>query len=136
MPLGSILIAQEDSIVARFLERALSCLGYRIICAVDGHQARILFDRHASELILMLVDTVLPDATGLRFVEDLPTRSPRIPVIFIDGLAQAEELPALGSNFPLIQKPFTFWQLIRGVKAAIARFYLDARSNGLALGGV
>ena len=132
---GSILIAQHDGIVTRFLTRALSYLGYRVICAADGYQARIFFDRHAPELMLILVDTVLPDVSGLKFVQDLPTRSPRIPVIFVSGLGEAEEAPGLRSNFPVMQKPFTFWQLIRGVKAATTRFCLDARSKGLVLGG-
>jgi two-component system cell cycle sensor histidine kinase/response regulator CckA len=133
MPLGSILIAQQDRIVTRFLATALSYFGYRVICAADGQQARTFFDRYAPELMLMLVDTVLPDASGLRFVEDLPTRSPRIPVIFVSGLGEAEEAPTLRSNFPVLQKPFTVWQLVRGAKAAIARFCLDARSKGLVL---
>jgi two-component system, OmpR family, response regulator len=131
MPFGSILIVQENGTVARFLNRALSYFGYRVIRAADGHQARIFFDRHAPELMLMLVDTVLPDASGFGFVQDLPTRLPRIPVIFVSGLGEFED-PTPSHKFPVMQKPFTVWALIRAVRAAIARFYLDATSRSAA----
>ena len=127
---GTILVAQQDGIIRTFLTKALAWQGYRVLCAADGHQARISFDEHAPELILMLVDSILGDVSGLEFAQDLPTRSPRIPIIFLSGLGEEEE-PTRRCNFPVLQKPFTIWQLIRGAKAAIARFYLDATSKGL-----
>jgi hypothetical protein len=55
-------------------------------------------------------------------------------LLFVSGLGELEEPPALHRSFPVMRKPFTVWQLLRGAKAAIARFYLDARSKGLVFG--
>jgi FixJ family two-component response regulator len=99
----------------------------------DARQARLHFDRHAAVLALILVDTILPDESGLEFVQDLPNRSPRIPIIFLNGSGEAEGESPARQNFPVVQKPFTFWQLMRGVKAAIARFYVDAKNREVSL---
>ena len=129
----SILVAQEDGIVSTFLTRVLALQGYRVLSAADAKTARVLFHKHARDLVLLLSDIVLPDESGLEFVESIPTRLPRIPVIFLSGLGENEVESKVRENFPVLQKPFTATQLLRSAKAAICRFYLDAKGGDIRL---
>jgi two-component system cell cycle sensor histidine kinase/response regulator CckA len=103
------LVVEDEPIVMDLVTNILIRNGYNIVPAVDGDQAAKLFHQHAGELCLLLVNISLPKTSGLEFIDELPTRIPRIPVIFITGLGEQQQLvkQAMDEGFPVMQKPFT-----------------------------
>ena len=116
----TILVAEVEPIVFRLIARVLGRRGYHVLSAADGQQAFELFHRHAAKLILLLVEFALPKLSGLEFVSHLPTRLPRIPVLFMTsfGERECEVERALRENFRVLHKPFTADTLRNAVQSA------------------
>lgn len=120
---NTALVVEDEPLVMDLVTNILTRNGYHIVAAIDGDQAAELFRQHASELCFLVVNLALPKTSGLEFIEDLPTRVPRIPVIFITGLGEHQHLvkQAMDEGFPVLQKPFT--------AEALMDFVLTAASN-------
>ncbi len=99
------------------LERA----GYRVMVAIDSGLAGGMFDRYRSELALLVVEFSSPRGDGSEFVNNLPTLSPRIPVLFTTAMGTDEVPEGVKKQYPVLQKPFTAATLISKVKGVITR---------------
>ena len=60
----TILIAEDESMVRDLAVRILTRAGYAVLVAADGAEAVELFEAHASEVSLALLDAVMPKLTG------------------------------------------------------------------------
>jgi DNA-binding NtrC family response regulator len=101
---GVVLVIDKDGTVRQFLTLALLRVGYNVIPAHDTREARALFREHAPGLALIMIEIDLSTESGPEFIESLPTRHPRIPVVFTTARGSLElpsELPG-----PLLVKPF------------------------------
>ena len=114
------LVVEDEPLVMDLVTNILTRNGYDIVAATDGEQAAALFHQHASELCLLLVNIALPKTSGLEFIKNLPTRVPRIPVIFITGLGMHQHFvqQAVDEGFPVLQKPFTAEAMMEFITAA------------------
>src|SRR5215467_4505585 len=125
------LVVEDEPLVMDVVTSVLTRNGYSVVPAVDGDQAAQLFHQHARELCLLVVNIALPKTTGLEFIEELPTRVPRIPVIFITGLGERQHLvrQATDEGFPVLQKPFSAEGLMEFVLAAASNQRSAARND-------
>jgi DNA-binding response OmpR family regulator len=76
----TILIADRNPYVRRFLQRELINAGYEVLLAENGRQVLFCIDRHAS-LDLAILDPDLPDTDTATLFENLHHRIPRIPIV-------------------------------------------------------
>ena len=82
-------------------------IGYEVVSATNGKQARDLFHRYAQDLALILVEILVPRMSGPEFIASLPTLDPRIPVVFVTCMGTDEVNEKLDAPFPILFKPFT-----------------------------
>ena len=110
----SVLLVEDEPLVMDLVTNVLTRSGFAVIPTVDGDEAGRLFREHAAKLCLVVVNIALPKTSGLEFIEELPTRDPRIPVIFITGLGEQQTLvrQALDEGYAVLQKPFTAEKLL------------------------
>lgn len=115
-------MVEDEPLVMDLVTNVLTRNRYGVIPAVDGDEAGKLFHEHAAKLCLVVVNIALPKTSGLEFIEELPTRVPRIPVIFITGLGEQQVLvkQALDEGYAVLQKPFTAEKLLDFMLTAIA----------------
>ena len=83
----SILIAEDDPLVRASLAELLESAGYRVRAAEDGLQALELFRRHGAALVIL--DAVMPGASGLQTFRQLEVLAPEVPVLFTSGYASS-----------------------------------------------
>jgi len=102
-----VLVVEDEPIVLDFISTVLRQSGYQMVSAADGKQAHRLFRQHAPELALILVEILVPGMDGAEFITSLPTLSPRIPIVLITCLGDAEVKEKLDGQFPVLFKPFT-----------------------------
>ena len=82
-----ILLAEDEPQLRALVTRMLSDLGYRVITARDGEEAVALFERHASEVALAVLDVVMPRLDAREVYERIRLVRPDIKVLFTTGYA-------------------------------------------------
>jgi len=125
-PLGhgnTLLFAEDDEQVRRLITGVLERAGYRVLSARDGEEALVVFEQHANEIDLALLDVVMPKRTGLAVLDVIRRSRPEIPVLFSSGYSA----DVLGSDlterndFELIRKPFQEGDLLNRIGRLIER---------------
>ena len=81
----TILVVEDEAAVRSLVERMLSRLGYRVICARDGQEAFAILHSADGPIDLVLCDVVMPDLAGPAVVARVQTRSPRTRALFMSG---------------------------------------------------
>lgn len=117
---GRILLAEDDQMLTRFLERILRAQGYEIEFACDGPSvlAKLRTDHH-----LLLLDLNLPQMDGLEVLQQLRPRFPRLPVLVLTARSRSDGLiPALdGGADDCLLKPFSYLELLARTRALLRR---------------
>ena len=114
---GTILLAEDDAQVRGVAERVLGRNGFRVISAVDGHEAQILIEKHHVDIRLAVLDVIMPKRNGREVFEYIQAQHPTIPVLFCSGYG-ADMLPpesAPEAGRALLSKPYTPHQLLTHV---------------------
>jgi two-component system cell cycle sensor histidine kinase/response regulator CckA len=60
----TILVAEDDVLVARSLERTLRSQGFTVITAADGEEALRLYEEHREIVNLVILDLLMPGIDG------------------------------------------------------------------------
>jgi DNA-binding response OmpR family regulator len=123
-----ILLAEDDTMIGRSLDRALSNAGM----AVDW--VRSIGDCHtaakAQDYDLMLLDLGFPDGSGLALLRTLRQTKVTIPIIVItardDVPSRVEGLDSGADDY--VSKPFSFEELNARIRAVLRRHQGQAGS--------
>jgi DNA-binding response OmpR family regulator len=123
---AKILIAEDDANIRLGLVATLESEGYAVTAAADGAQALKLFPQEKFELVLL--DVMMPKASGYDVCRELRARGTRVPVLFLT--AKGEEVDKvvglkLGAD-DYVTKPFGVHELLARVEALLRR----GRSSG------
>jgi DNA-binding response OmpR family regulator len=123
---AKILLAEDDANIRLGLVATLESEGYAVMAASDGAQALKLFPQEKFDLVLL--DVMMPKASGYDVCRELRARGVRTPVLFLT--AKGEEIDKvvglkLGAD-DYVTKPFGVHELLARVEALLRR----ARSGG------
>ena len=117
--MSRILIVEDETRLASFLEKGLRANGYSTKVAPDGESARRLADD--AEFDLVILDLGLPDIDGLTVLRELRDRGIRLPVVILtarDELGdKVEGLDAGGDDY--VTKPFGLEELLARVRVRL-----------------
>jgi CheY-like chemotaxis protein len=118
----TILVVEDEETPRRVLCRKLRALGYDVREASDGMDALRVFQQHAREIALVLVDVVMPGFSGVRVAEHLLALSRRPAILFVSDYSRQDVARMLGPlpEVPLVRRPFTTEALYRAVREALA----------------
>jgi CheY-like chemotaxis protein len=117
----TVLLADDDESVCGVAAAMLRKAGYTVLAAGDGEEAVRIFEEHADEIDLALLDVVMPGLGGEAVSEHLQQRRPRLPVLFASGYSSG----GIHSGFVLdegvqfIQKPYQRDVLLRRVREVL-----------------
>ncbi|MBE9041358.1 response regulator [Oscillatoriales cyanobacterium LEGE 11467] len=112
----SILIAEDESRIAAFLEKGLQQNGYRPKIAADGAQALQYLDLENFDLLIL--DIGLPILDGWEVLKQLRDRKKSVSVILITACDEAREKVPEFSDIvdDFLPKPFRFKHLLASVR--------------------
>jgi hypothetical protein len=118
---AKILIAEDDSNIRLGLVATLESEGYAVTAASDGAQALKLFPQGKFDLVIL--DVMMPKASGYDVCRELRARGAREPVLFLT--AKGEEIDKvvglkLGAD-DYVTKPFGVHELLARVEALLRR---------------
>src|SRR6266480_3860710 len=120
----TILVLEDDISVRHISVRMLRGLGYEVIEAANGNDARRLLSENGGRTVdLLLTDLVMPQVSGRRFADSLRAAHPNIKVLFISGYLEESLQPGdrCEPGMFFLPKPFDSEQLATKVREALDR---------------
>jgi two-component system OmpR family response regulator len=116
-----ILIAEDDTETAEFIQRGLSELGHNVLVTTDGPDALHLL--LVEEFDLAILDRMLPRLDGLTVVRRTRAAKVETPVLLLTALGRIQDrvdgLDAGADDY--LVKPFAFSELAARVNALARR---------------
>jgi DNA-binding response OmpR family regulator len=123
---AKILVAEDDANIRLGLIATLESDGYAVTAAGDGAQALRLFPQERFDLVVL--DIMMPKASGYDVCRELRAAGSRVPVLLLS--AKSEEVDKvvglkLGAD-DYVTKPFGVRELLARVEALLRRNRLAA----------
>jgi len=112
-----ILVVDDDPYLLDLLLETLKTIGYDAYGAPDALQA--LARLEAYDFQLVITDINMPGMDGLEFARRLRDKNPRLPIIFITGVFNPEDVRKIAEG-PLLTKPFRIGQIEEMIQTALA----------------
>jgi two-component system, cell cycle sensor histidine kinase and response regulator CckA len=122
----TILLAEDDDLVRKFVRHALEGSGYYVIEARDGQEAIEHCEAH--HIDMLITDIVMPRMSGPELVERLEAHQPMMPVLYVSGYTDRAMVHqgVVGPGRAFLQKPFTPEALLHKVRDTIDQRDLKA----------
>jgi two-component system cell cycle response regulator CpdR len=118
--MASILLAEDDESLRRFLAAALVRAGHVVIDCPDGNAAyrqlqQLKFD-------LLLSDIVMPGIDGIELAKRAAELDPNLRIMFITGFAAVALHPASEApkDAKILSKPFHLRDIVEEVERMVA----------------
>ena len=118
----TVLVLEDEVSVRHLSVRVLRNLGYKVLEAAHGDDAkRLITKRGAPKIDLLLTDMVMPEMSGRHFADWLAKASPQTKVIFISGYLEESLHPGdrCDPEMCFLAKPFNADQLASKVREAL-----------------
>ena len=113
---GVVLVIDDESGVLGAVGRILTKFGYRPLLALDGVEGLRLFNEHADEIDVVVLDWHLPAQSGQDTLAALRSRQPDVRVVLATGDHDAELTSLERTHIAcLLLKPFSVAELMMAV---------------------
>lgn len=123
MPTGTerILVLEDDVSVRHISVRILRGLGYEVVEAANGDDAKRLIGASRERIDLLLTDVVMPQMSGRHFADWMHRTSPRTKVVFVSGYLDESLQPGerCDREILFLPKPFYPEQLATKIREAL-----------------
>ena len=123
----SVLVVDDEETVCKTLVRIVKRLGCRGRQALSGAEALQLVAQEVPDLILL--DLLMPDMSGVQFLEELRETHPALPVVIITGYPDSDLMEDAAQYAPimLLAKPVAPELLERTVRTVVGDKLASAR---------
>jgi PAS domain S-box-containing protein len=114
----TILLAEDEPNVRKFIHQALERHGYTVLDAADGREALACAAACERPIHLLLTDSVMPEMGGAELAGLFQAAHPGIPVLSMSGYADRPRV-AFAADVQHIQKPFTAETLLVRIRSLL-----------------
>lgn len=121
MTARTLLVIEDDAAIRHGVVMAVRSGGYGVVECGDGGKARTLITQATCDLVLL--DLVLPGASGLELLTQIRKERPTLPVIILTALGDERDRVKgleLGAD-DYVVKPFSVKELLARVEAVLRR---------------
>ncbi len=117
----TVLVAEDDSTVRYLCKTVLERAGYNVLTASDGEEAVAVFEQHADEIALLLLDVIMPKLNGIKVLERVRGLKPKARILFCSGYAieQVHADIVLNACTHALPKPFHPNDLLQKVRTIL-----------------
>ncbi|RUR73951.1 response regulator transcription factor [Chlorogloeopsis fritschii PCC 9212] len=121
--MSRILIAEDESRIASFLQKGLKANGFTTFIVNDGEEAMLMAS--SGDFDLLILDIGLPNKDGWTVLEELRGQGQQLPIIILtvrDSLKDKVSGLERGAD-DYVTKPFRFEELLARVRARLRDRY-------------
>jgi len=110
-----ILLVDDQESIIDMGQKVLASLGYKVLTATNGQQAIEMYQAHADEIDLIIMDVVMPIMGGSQATQIIRQINPQVKIIFSTGYdkgaqAHMENETVIAKPFPIIQMSYLIRQ--------------------------
>jgi len=123
-PRPTVLVVDDEALVAMLVADTLADAGYRVVCAPDGRAAPTVPGSAASPDAAVVNLRLADGLDGRDVIRALRKRRPDLPAVMItgyDALAPEADLRGLGGPTVRLHKPFDCDELLDHLAGLLAR---------------
>ncbi len=124
-----VLLVEDDSKIAKFLDEGLTQAGYAVDVAHDGEEASDFLSTTSYDLLIS--DVMLPKRDGLSLIEEFRKKDLKTPVLFLSAKRSVDDrvkgLQTGADDY--LTKPFSLSELLARVQALLRRSGLGSGTN-------
>ena len=115
---GTILVVDDEDLVLNVARRVLERAGYRVLTAGDGREGLEVFERHARDISLVLLDLTMPRMSGDEAVREMRQIKRDVRVLLTSGYNEREATGEIAGPHlaGYIQKPYVATALLDKVR--------------------
>ena len=114
---GTILLVDDEQAVLKVAAEILHKLRFGVLAADNGREALQLFQEHRKDIVLVILDIVMPGMGGSELFQQLRNIAPEVKVLLCSGYSiqgEADRLIGIGAS-GFIQKPFSLRSLEQSI---------------------
>jgi len=114
----TILLVDDEEMIADIGKRMLEKLGYRVLLAESGINALNVYENHRDSIDMIILDMIMPGMGGSETFDRLKAMEPSVRVLLSSGYSlngQASQIMKRGCN-GFIQKPFNIEQISKTIR--------------------
>jgi two-component system cell cycle sensor histidine kinase/response regulator CckA len=115
----TVLLAEDEEALRALLTAGLRDAGYEVLSAMDGRQAMELYVAEQNRIAAVVLDIVMPQATGEEVLLAIRARRSDLPVLLISGHLQDTASLERGAGASLLRKPFTVAELLHRLREVL-----------------
>jgi DNA-binding response OmpR family regulator len=112
----TILVAEDDAEVRKFVTSILQDRGFHVIAAPDGKNALSRARGFSGEIKVLLTDVEMGKLDGFDLREQILEERPKIKVVVMSGRLGEDFEP---NDFPVLRKPFSPEQLVAAIRSQL-----------------
>jgi two-component system cell cycle sensor histidine kinase/response regulator CckA len=118
---GTVLVVDDEEHVRRVASRILTRMGFDVLSAEDGREGVAIYRSHQDEIVLVLLDMMMPRMGGERTFTELRRIKPDVRVLLTSGYNEQDAVDRfVGRGLAgFIQKPYPKGELERAVREAL-----------------
>jgi two-component system, OmpR family, alkaline phosphatase synthesis response regulator PhoP len=120
---STILIVEDEANLANTISLNLKAEGYTALLARNGKEAKAILSSSLAAIDLVMLDVMLPDASGFELCKQIKNARTEVPVIFLTAKNQSFdkiEGLKLGAD-DYITKPFDLEELLLRIRNLLKR---------------
>lgn len=127
---ATVLFVEDEPVLLRMGNILLTKLGYTVLSARNGREARQLIQSHGSSIEIVISDIVLPDLNGRELARRISGIQPEIRFVFMTGYRAEQEKTDWPAQHPVpvLIKPFNLDRLATAIRDAVRIPKLDQES--------
>ena len=126
----SVLVVDDEAVLAEMVSMALRYEGWGISTAGDGASAIASARTHRPDVVVL--DVMLPDMSGLDVLRRLREQNPKLPVLLLTAKDAVEDriagLTAGGDDY--VTKPFSIEEVVLRLRALLRRTGVATDDSG------
>lgn len=118
-----VLLVEDETAIANFIAEGLEEEGFAVDVAHNGKQGLQLALENLSEYDLILLDWMLPGASGIEICRAIRKENQAVPVIFLTAKDTVDDVVfglETGAN-DYLRKPFAFEELLARMRVLLRR---------------
>ncbi len=116
---ASVLVIDDDADVRAFIVASLVEFGHTVREAPDGASGLALYRAERPDVVVL--DFVMPGASGADVARDILAEAPDQAILFVSGFSRTEAIVEVAPHAPLLAKPFRAKALDAAVREAFAK---------------
>ena len=119
--IATILVVEDNLMVAELEQKVLQNAAYRVITASSGKEALEIFKEKHDEISLVMLDLIMPHMSGVECLKEILKIDPTVKVLVLSGYSP--ETDFVRQTYPhikgFLRKPWQASQLLKSVQRAL-----------------